>query len=181
MMVMSTQTSSSPDASADPEHPSKPGWYVHPTDSSWDMYWDGTRWSRSRAHRAPATPTPGRVTALYLGACILPFTAAILVPWPLFMAVSPDGGVGTADAWADAGAVAVLAGWTLWALGWLGWMLGASMFKDERAQAPDALDRWHRTGRGWAIGVAVWGVIATTAFGMVLMLGMALGGVSNGL
>lgn len=121
------------------------------------------------------------MTAWYVLACIVPFVAAVLAPWPVFMAASPDSGVGSADAWAEAGGLAIVAGWGLWAVGSAGWLAGASMFREEREEAPEALESWHRTGRAWAIGVAVWGVVATAALGGFLMLGLALSGVSNGL
>jgi hypothetical protein len=145
------------------------------------MYWNGERWTGSRRPGASSPKSPPRVTAWYLVACVAPFVAAILVPVPVMVAVSPEGGVGPMDAWMGAGFAAIGAGWALWLCGWLGWRSGASVFREELARAPDALDSWDRAGRGWAVGVGLWGIAATVALGGLLMLGMGLGGVSNGL
>lgn len=78
--------------------PTTPGWHPHPTDPSWEMYWNGERWARSRRPQPSAAQlaasrddTPmsnvekaaltgaGLVVALFLGLVLTAVLALIAI------------------------------------------------------------------------------------------------------
>ncbi|HSN06202.1 MAG TPA: hypothetical protein VLV82_02580 [Candidatus Angelobacter sp.] len=98
------------------------------------------------------------VPAWYVVACAVPFALAFLLPVPLIMmlrSTRPPVSFTTA-AWAGIGA-----GWVLWLVGSVAWLLGGAFFAGERERSPQGVDWWHRTTRMWIVIVLVWGIAAT--------------------
>lgn len=110
------------------------------------------------AAAATAEPLAWWVATWYVVACAVPFALAFLLPVPLMMmlrSTRPPVSFTTA-AWAGIGA-----GWVLWLVGSVAWLLGGAFFAGERERSPQGVEWWHRTTRMWIVIVLVWGIAAT--------------------
>lgn len=110
------------------------------------------------AGTAVEEPLAWWVPAWYIVACAVPFALAFLLPVPLMMVLRstrPPVSFTTA-AWAGIGA-----GWVLWLMGSVAWLLGGAFFAGERLRSPQGVEWWHRTTRMWIVVVLVWGMAAT--------------------
>ncbi len=114
--------------------------------------------SGQAVRRTAEEPLVWWVPAWYVVACAVPFALAFLLPVPLMMVLRstrPPVSFTTA-AWAGIGA-----GWVLWLVGSVAWLLGGAFFAGERDRSPEGVDWWHRTTRMWIVVVLVWGIAAT--------------------
>lgn len=126
---------------------------------------------------APEEPVAWWVPAWYVVACALPFALAFLLPVPLIMvlrATRPPVSFTTA-AWAGIGA-----GWVLWLVGSVAWLLAGAFFAGERERAPEAVDWWHRTTRAWIVIVLAWGLAATVGIWVVYAVAGSAIGLADG-
>lgn len=103
----------------------------------------------------------------YVLLCAVPFAAAFLVPMLLIYqgqhSVPPISAA--AAAWQG-----VLAGWLLWGVGLVFWLLGKVVLSTPRARAPHAWAWWDRMTRAWVLVVLLWGVVATISVLVVAVL-----------
>lgn len=103
----------------------------------------------------------------YVLLCALPLAAAFLVPMLLIYqgqnSVPPI--TATAAAWHG-----VIAGWALWAVGLLCWLLGKVVLAGPRRRAPHAWAWWDRITRAWVLVVLAWGVVTSIAVVLVGIL-----------